>query len=163
MLDKYQNVGWKKFYLIYGMCDETFSVNCTTEVPEGVDKGWFMFFVTLLNQIYWVGGATAGALLGTMVTRFLPFLIFPEGKEPPEFIQYLGKVLHYAVIGLLVIYCLKDVPGSGTYGIPEFWRLHLSYSFTDGKRAYCSVSAVELYFICCWCSLSFASNTIKVR
>ena len=120
MLGKYQNVGWKKFYLIYGMCDETFSVNCTTEVPEGVDKGWFMFFVTLLNQIYWVGGATAGALLGTMVTRFLPFLIFPEGKEPPEFIQYLGKVLHYAVIGLLVIYCLKDVPGSGTYGIPEF-------------------------------------------
>lgn len=120
MLDKYQNVGWKKFYLIYGMCDETFSVNCTTEVLEGVDKGWFMFFVTLLNQIYWVGGATAGALLGTMVTRFLPFLIFPEGKEPPEFIQYLGKVLHYAVIGLLVIYCLKDVPGSGTYGIPEF-------------------------------------------
>lgn len=120
MLDKYQNVGWKKFYLIYGMCDETFSVNCTTEVPEGVDKGWFMFFVTLLNQIYWVGGATAGALLGTMVTRFLPFLIFPEGKEPPEFIQYLGKVLHYAVIGLLVIYCLKDVPGSGTYGILEF-------------------------------------------
>lgn len=120
MLDKYQNVGWKKFYLIYGMCDETFSVNCTTEVPEGVDKGWFMFFVTLLNQIYWVGGATAGALLGTMVTRFLPFIIFPEGKEPPEFIQYLGKVLPYAVIGLLVIYCLKDVPGSGTYGIPEF-------------------------------------------
>lgn len=120
MLDKYQNVGWKKFYLIYGMCDETFSVNCTTEVPEGVDKWWFMFFVTLLNQIYWVGGATAGALLGTMVTRFLPFLIFPEGKEPPEFIQYLGKVLPYAVIGLLVIYCLKDVPGSGTYGIPEF-------------------------------------------
>lgn len=120
MLDKYQNVGWKKFYLIYGMCDETFSVNCTTEVPEGVDKGWFMFFVTLLSQIYWVGGATAGALLGTMVTRFLPFLIFPEGKEPPEFIQYLGKVLPNAVIGLLVIYCLKDVPGSGTYGIPEF-------------------------------------------
>ena len=120
MLDKYQNVGWKKFYLIYGMCDETFSVNCTTEVPEGVDKGWFMFFVTLLNQIYWVGGATAGALLGTMMTRFLPFLIFPEGKEPPEFIQYLGKVLPYAVIGLLVIYCLKDVPGSGSYGIPEF-------------------------------------------
>ena len=120
MLDKYQNVGWRKFYLIYGMCDETFSVNCTTEVPEGVDKGWFMFFVTLLNQIYWVGGATAGALLGTMVTRFLPFLIFPEGKEPPEFIQYLGKVLPYAVIGLLVIYCLKDVPGSGIYGIPKF-------------------------------------------
>ena len=147
MLDKYQNVGWKKFYLIYGMCDETFSVNCTTEVPEGVDKGWFMFFVTLLNQIYWVGGATAGALLGTMVTRFLPFLIFPEGKEPPEFIQYLGKVLPYAVIGLLVIYCLKDVPGSGTYGIPEFlaivfivllhrWKKNILLSIGGGNLFY---------------------------
>lgn len=49
MLDKYQNVGWKKFYLIYGMCDETFSVNCTTEVPEGVDQGWFMFSVPKQN------------------------------------------------------------------------------------------------------------------
>ena len=78
MLDKYQNVGWKKFYLIYGMCDETFSVNCTTEVPEGVDKGWFMFFVTLLNQIYWVGGATTGALLGYVIhfnTKGLEFVM----------------------------------------------------------------------------------------
>ena len=78
MLDKYQNVGWKKFYLIYGMCDETFSVNCTTEVPEGVDKGWFMFFVTLLNQIYWVGGATAGTLLGYVIhfnTKGLEFVM----------------------------------------------------------------------------------------
>lgn len=61
----------------------------------------------------------AAVVLGTMVTRFLPFLIFPEGKNPPEFIKYLGTVLPYAVIGLLVVYCLKDVPGSGTYGIPE--------------------------------------------
>lgn len=61
----------------------------------------------------------ACVVLGTMVTRFLPFIIFPEGKEPPEFISYLGKVLPYAVIGLLVVYCLKDVPGSGTYGLPK--------------------------------------------
>ena len=61
----------------------------------------------------------AAVVLGTMVTRFLPFLIFPEGKNPPEFIKYLGTVLPYAVIGLLVVYCLKDVPGSGTYGVPE--------------------------------------------
>lgn len=61
----------------------------------------------------------AAVVLGTMVTRFLPFLIFPEGKNPPKFIKYLGTVLPYAVIGLLVVYCLKDVPGSGTYGIPE--------------------------------------------
>lgn len=67
MLEKYKNTGIKKIYLIYGMCDETFSVNCTVDPPEGVDRGWFMFFVTLLNQIYWVGGATAGALLGYVI------------------------------------------------------------------------------------------------
>ena len=67
MLEKYKNTGWKKPYLIFGMCDETFSVNCTAKIPEDVDEGWFMFFVTLLNQICWVGGATLGALLGYVI------------------------------------------------------------------------------------------------
>lgn len=66
MLEKYRNTGLKKFYLIYGMCDESFTINCTVS-PAGVDKGWFMFFVTLLNHIYWVAGATLGALLGNMI------------------------------------------------------------------------------------------------
>ena len=65
--DKYEHTGWKKFYLIYGMCDESFSINCTVTSPEDVDKGWFMFFVTLLNHLYWVCGATAGALLGYVI------------------------------------------------------------------------------------------------
>lgn len=67
MLDKFKNVGLKKLYLIYGMCDESFSINCTVEPPPDVDRGWFMFFVTLLNQIYWVSGATLGALLGYLI------------------------------------------------------------------------------------------------
>lgn len=50
MLDKYKNTGWKKFYLIFGMCDESFSINYTADIPEQIDKGWFMFFVTLLNH-----------------------------------------------------------------------------------------------------------------
>lgn len=67
MLEKYKNTGWKKFYLIYGMCDESFSINCAVTPPEDVDRGWFMFFVTMLNQIYWVSGSTLGALLGYIV------------------------------------------------------------------------------------------------
>ena len=67
MLDKYQGTGWKKFYLIFGMCDESFSINCTAEVPNGVDKGWFMFFVTLLNQLYWFSGATLGGIFGSFI------------------------------------------------------------------------------------------------
>ncbi len=64
MLDKYKNVGLKKFYLIFGMCDESFSINCSVTPPKDVDKGWFMTFVTLLNHLYWVAGATIGGLLG---------------------------------------------------------------------------------------------------
>ena len=68
MLDKFKDMGWKKFYLIYGMCDETFSINCTAEIPKDCDRGWFYFFETLLNQLYWVGGATLGGLLGNLIT-----------------------------------------------------------------------------------------------
>ncbi|MCM1186628.1 MAG: azaleucine resistance protein AzlC [Lachnoclostridium sp.] len=67
MLDKYRGRGWKSLYLIFGMCDETFSINCTAEVPEDVDKGWFMFFVTLLDQLYWVIGSTLGGIFGSFI------------------------------------------------------------------------------------------------
>lgn len=67
MLSKYRNTGIKKFYLIFGMCDESFTINCSVDPPEDVDRGWFMFFVNLLNQVYWVGSATAGALLGSVI------------------------------------------------------------------------------------------------
>lgn len=60
MLDKFKGMGWKKPYLIFGMCDETFSINYTAEIPEDVDRGWFYFWVTFLNRFYWVSGATIG-------------------------------------------------------------------------------------------------------
>lgn len=68
MLDKYQGTGWKKLYLIFGMCDETFSINYSVKVPEDVDRGWFMFFVTLFNHLYWFSGATLGGILGAVLT-----------------------------------------------------------------------------------------------
>lgn len=68
MLDKFKGMGFKKFYLIFGMCDETFSINYTAEIPRDVDRGWFMFFVTLLNHFYWVAGSTLGGLVGSLLT-----------------------------------------------------------------------------------------------
>lgn len=78
MLDKYKNTGLKKFYLIFGMCDESFSINCTAEVPPDVDRSWFYFFVTLLNHSYWVSGATMGAVFGSLLrfnTQGLEFVL----------------------------------------------------------------------------------------
>lgn len=67
MLEKYKGLGWKKFFLIFGMCDETFSINYTAAIPKHVDRGWFLFFVTLLNYVYWVSGATIGGLAGSLL------------------------------------------------------------------------------------------------
>lgn len=70
---------------------------------------------------------TIGAVvLGTILTRFLPFLLFPAGKITPKYIQYLGKVLPSAVFGLLIIYCLKNVSiFTGSRGIPELFSILL--------------------------------------
>ncbi|MEC1722829.1 azaleucine resistance protein AzlC [Schinkia azotoformans] len=67
MLDKYRGIGMKKFYMIYGLCDESFSINSTVNIPRNVDKGWFMFFVTLLNHSYWVIGSAIGGIFGSLV------------------------------------------------------------------------------------------------
>ena len=68
MLEKFRGMGWKKPYLIFGMCDETFSINYSADIPADIDRGWFMFFVTLLNHLYWVLGATLGGVFGSVLT-----------------------------------------------------------------------------------------------
>ena len=105
MLDKFRGVGRKKFYLIFGMCDESFSINYTADIPEDVDRGWFMFFVTLLNHFYWFSGATLGGIFGSLIhfdTEGLEFVmtamfvvIFMEQwlKEKDHTSSVLGLVI----------------------------------------------------------------------
>lgn len=69
MLEKYRGLGKKTFPTIFWMCDETFSVNVSAEIPEGVDKGWFYFFVSLFDYSYWITGTILGSVLG----QFIPF------------------------------------------------------------------------------------------
>ncbi len=87
-------------------------------------------------------------VIGTMLTRFLPFLLFPAGKPTPKYIQYLGKALPSAVFGLLVIYCLKDVTIlNGSHGLPEliailfviilhYWKRQMLLSIAGGTVCY---------------------------
>lgn len=72
--------------------------------------------MSLTEQIITIGMV----VIGTMLTRFLPFLVFPSGKPTPKYIQYLGKVLPGAVFGMLIVYCLKNVNIlEGNHGLPE--------------------------------------------
>ena len=100
--------------------------------------------MTVTQQIITIGMV----IFGTMLTRFLPFLLFPAGKPTPKYIQYLGKVLPAAVFGLLVIYSLKDVSlFAGSHGIPELisiavviglhlWKRQMLLSIAGGTVCY---------------------------
>ncbi len=121
MFDKFKGMGWKKFYLIFGMCDETFSINYTAEIPDDVDKGWFMFFVTLLDHFYWFSGATIGGLVGSLInfdTTGLDFVItamfvviFME--------QWMKERKHYtACIGLISTILCRIIFGTNQFMLP---------------------------------------------
>ena len=121
MLEKFKGTGLKKLYLIYGMCDETFSVNYVADIPEDVDRGWFMFFVTLLNQIYWVLGATLGWLFGSLITfntKGLDFVMTALFA-----VIFLDRLMtekkHYtAAIGVLSALACRLIFGADSFMLP---------------------------------------------
>ena len=108
--------------------------------------------MTLQQQLITIGMV----ILGTMITRFLPFLVFPAGKPTPKYIQYLGAVLPSAVFGLLVVYCLKSVNiWKGSHGFPEFisilvviglhlWKRQMLLSIALGTICY--MALIQLVF-----------------
>ena len=122
MLERYKGYGLRSFYMIYAMSDETFSITCSAEPPEGVDRGWFMFFITLLDQIYWVASAFLGAAVGS---------ILPFSTEGVDFVmtamfvviflnQWEKEKQHYSgLIGLAVPFVCLLVFGSGSFLIPS--------------------------------------------
>lgn len=93
---------------------------------------------------------------GTQLTRWLPFWLFPDQKEPPKVVLYLGRVLPAASMGLLVVYCFKSVTWlSGTHGLPELlasavvvglhlWRKNVLLSIAGGTAVY--MLLVQLVF-----------------
>lgn len=100
--------------------------------------------MTLSQQIITI----ALCALGTMATRFLPFLVFSEKRKTPAFIRYIGRWLPSAVFGMLVVYCLKDVSLlGGSHGLPELlsiaatallhlWKRQMLLSITGGTACY---------------------------
>jgi len=99
----------------------------------------------------------AAITLGAMASRFTPFLLFPESKKPPKVISYLGQVLPPAMMGLLVVYCLKNVSiRNSPHGIPELiaivlivvlhqWKSNVLLSIGGGTIAY--ILLVQFIFV----------------
>ena len=121
MLEKYKNLGIKKWYLIFGMCDESFSINCSVTPPADVDHGWFMFFVTLLNHIYWVAGASLGGILGSYIkfsTKGIEFVL--TALFVVIFLNQWDETSNHlpAIAGLLSAAVCVFLFGSGKFMIP---------------------------------------------
>ena len=136
MLDRYRGQGWKKIYLIFGMCDESFSINYTAEIPEEVDSGWFMLFVTLLNHFYWFFGATLGGVFGSFIhfnTEGLDFVmtamfvvIFLE--------QWMKEKKHIsAVVGILLSLLCLTAFGADNFVIPAMLAIFVSLTLLQGR------------------------------
>ena len=68
MLEKYRGLGKKKLYMIFALCDETFSLNFSAEPEEDVDKGLYMMYISILDHSYWVLGATLGGIFGSALS-----------------------------------------------------------------------------------------------
>lgn len=100
--------------------------------------------MTLLERMITIGMV----ILGTMMTRFIPFIMFPSVRPTPSYVRYLGKVLPSAALGLLVVYSIKDVKFlSGNHGVPELfsiaivaflqiWKRNMFLSITSGTLVY---------------------------
>lgn len=130
MLDKYKNCGYKKLYLIFGMCDESFSINCSITPPPDIDKGWFMFFVTLLNHIYWVSGATLGGLLGYVIsfdTKGIDFVM--TALFVVMFINQWEETENHisAIIGLICPFICLIIFGSQNFMLPSMALIILCF------------------------------------
>ena len=136
MLDRYRGQGWKKIYLIFGMCDESFSINYTAEIPEDVDSGWFMLFVTLLNHFYWFFGTTLGGVFGSFIhfnTEGLDFVmtamfvvIFLE--------QWMKEKNHVsAVVGILLSLLCLTAFGADNFVIPAMLVIFVSLTLLQGR------------------------------
>ena len=121
MLDKFKEAGKLKPFLIFGQCDETFSIIHAAKAPEGVDKNWFMFFITLLNYIYWALGTALGGLLSSVIsfnTNGLDFVL--TALFVVIFVGQWKKVENRkpALIGLLSSIGCLIIFGPGSFIIP---------------------------------------------
>lgn len=145
MLGKYKNLGLKKLYMIFGLVDETFSINYSAEPPKDVDRGWFMFFVTLFDQIYWVVGSTVGAVFGTLInfsTEGIEFVM--TSMFVVIFVNQWQKDKNHlsAIYGIAISLICLVIFGADNFIIPSMIGIFLALTFS---RKYLEKKAGVVY------------------
>lgn len=136
MIDKFKGVGKIKPYMIFSLTDETYSLLCLTDTPSGVNKNYFLFFIALLNQLYWIIGSAIGSVAGSMITfnskgidfamTALFVVIFVE--------QWLFVTSHIpAITGVLISLICLIIFGSENFLIFSMILILISLTIMRGK------------------------------
>ncbi|MBR4138868.1 MAG: AzlC family ABC transporter permease [Lachnospiraceae bacterium] len=132
MIEKYKDAGKKKPYLIFALTDETYSLLCGDDYPEGEDPHWYAFFISVFNQFYWVAGCVIGSILGAMITFNTAGIDFAmTALFVTVFVeQWLTTKNHLPAIAGLVcsVVCLL-IFGSDSFLIPTMISITLVLAF----------------------------------
>ncbi|WP_313560703.1 AzlC family ABC transporter permease [Ruminiclostridium cellobioparum] len=136
MLEKFKNTGRFKPYLIFAMCDESFSILCSAKPEKDVDKNWFMFFIVFLNRWYWITGSVLGALLGNYIkfnTKGLDFAL--TALFVVIFInQWQEQKNHFpAVVGVISSAVCLLIFGPDKFIIPAMILILIIFTFSNKK------------------------------
>ena len=148
MLQRYKNTGAAKPYLIFALTDETYSVVCSGDVPEGVDQNRYYLFASLFDQIYWVAGSATGTLLGSIIpfdTTGIDFsmtalflVVMVDSGMMPGVSSRAGKDHTPALVGLGVSLICLVIFGSSNFLIPSMLGITAALTLLRGpmeKRA----------------------------
>lgn len=142
MLPKFRDMGKKKPYMIFSLTDETFSLLCSANVPEGVNRNWFLLFISLLDQLYWIAGSLLGGIAGSLIpfnTRGIDFamtalfvVIFTEQWESSK--EHLP-----AIVGVAVSVVCLILFGASNFILPSMMGIVLiltgSYRLKKPERS----------------------------
>ncbi len=122
LIEKYKSTGKKKALLIFGLTDETYSLICSAEPPEGIDRGWFFLCISLLDHLYWMIGSAAGSLVGSMLAFNTAGIDFAMTALFVVILtdQWLNSRQHApAVIGLLSSFACLMIFGPSNFILPS--------------------------------------------
>ncbi len=141
MLEKYRGMGRLKPYLIFALTDETFSLVCSAKPPEGVDRKWFLFFLSALNQCYWIVGSILGGILGGLFefnTKGIDFVL--TALFVVIFLdQWKSATNHLpAIIGIIGAILCRLIFGASDFIIPSMIVILIALSILkkplEGRR-----------------------------
>lgn len=123
MIESYRDMGWRKWYAVFGLTDETYSLVCVNqELPDGVNRKSFNFLLTLMNQCYWVLGSFLGALLGSAISFNSAGIDFSmTALFVSIFVEQWEKTENHlpAILGLVVSLVCLMIFGTDRFLIPS--------------------------------------------